>query len=198
MNTNNSETQSSCSHLPMLKAVLKLYEPKYILELGIGLISTPLLSQYNYQGIENDRRWIERFPGLNVMYHDVGDIGNYTRLSELSEEQKMRIVLYYWKLNIPQLHPNLLFVDNYSACRSLAISTLKYAFDVIVFHDCETKTFEINGYDKVNMAGFNVRYLRTSTNWTGIMCREDKGIADAIKSFIDEFNIEYPDAKMSI
>lgn len=182
------------SYRPLLLTVLQAYNPRYVLELGIGLFSTPILKGYNYRGIENDPQWIFKiknlYKGINITYHDLEGISHVTQKISVSQKRLDGIMEYYRDLRIPDIHPNLLFVDNYSCCRSLAINALKDRFDLVIYHDCEPGSDEIN-YPDINTDGFKVLYLATTHNWTGLMYKEDKDIGELVNKHIIDFKNDY-------
>lgn len=175
------------SHQPLIKGVLELYQPKFVLELGIGENSTPLFSGINYMGIENNIEWIEHIRkkyNIEIIWHNLD-----RQIGSLSD--------YYSSLSFPFQSPKLLFVDNYESCRMIAINTLRDKFDFIIFHDCEPEPgARINHYDMINSEGFNVYFLKTVTNWTGLMVKNDKGfdiLSEIVNPFIVEFKKQHPE-----
>lgn len=193
MNIESDEFYAYSTHQPLILGVLDLYKPQFVLELGVGLYSTPLFKGTFYMGIENNKEWIaeiEKKLGISIIYHNLGNIGISVYLPSMTQEQKDGIINYYKNLPLPQNRPNLLFVDNYPSCRALAINTLKERFDLIMFHDAEPGTFDVDGYNIVDFSWFNTYYLKTSANWTGLMVREDRGYEALLKStqpHIDEY-----------
>jgi hypothetical protein len=180
---------------------MEMYRPKYVLELGPGVYSTPIFLEYDslYNCIENDAVWIDYLKekyGIDVIHHDLGNISADITFDELSFEQKKRIIMYYSAIKIPQKHPRLLFVDQYCACRMLSINTLRGEFDIIIYHDSEIK---VNRYDKVMTNGF-IRYqLTTDRNSTVLMTKINRPeIEILIIPFIETFMREYPDCTRMI
>ena len=183
------------SYRPAVLAALEIYQPALIMELGVGLYSTPLFPDKGYIGIESDPEWfgeiIRRFPKKHFILHDLPELQHLTRLYELTEAQKKEIFDYYNDLFIPK-RKSLLFVDNYSCCRSIAINALRDKFDVVIFHDCQPDAWHANGYDTINPAG--IQYLTTNDNWTGII----GDVSAKIQPYIDAFIKQYPQCKMSL
>jgi len=190
----NEKTWEWASHQPLIKAVLELYKPAFILELGIGENSTPLFAGLNYIGVENDRAWIDH---LTKLYHT-----NQTFIWHDLDRQVTSLADYYNSLQLPDVKPNLLFVDNYETCRMIAINTLRTKFDAILFHDCEPEPgARINHYDMINSEGFNVYFLKTPANWTGLMVSIASGLdrgfqplRQVVDNYIDEFIGKHPAA----
>jgi hypothetical protein len=191
------EGYEASTHIPILRAVVREYNPLFILELGIGIHSTPHLVYSRYVGIENDPEWIARvkklFPDIEVIYHQT-DLNIGTNLKEITPDKEEEIASYYRSLNIPDLHPNFLFVDNYVAFRTLAITELKDRFDIIAYHDCQAEGVEQYQYYRLNKEGFNSYCLKSPTSWTCLMVRSeiDKGRLDLP---IAEYLKDWPDCK---
>ena len=183
------------SYRPAIKAALEIYKPSFILELGVGFYSTPLFPDKGYLGIESDPDWfaeiIRRFPDKHFIQHELPGLHHLTRLFELSEKQKKDIFDYYNDLFIPKRR-SLLFVDNYSCCRSIAINALRDKFDVVIFHDCQPDAWHVNGYDTIDPKG--IQYLTTNDNWTGII----GDVSSSVQPYIKEFIKQYPECKMSL
>ncbi|MDD3151023.1 MAG: glycosyltransferase family 2 protein [Candidatus Gastranaerophilales bacterium] len=193
-NMNNEKNWQWASHQPMIKGVLDLYNPQFVMELGIGDNSTMLFAGRKYIGIENDPEWIkhmEKKSRMTFLWHDL-------------DRQSGSLQDYYGSLNIPEQKPNLLFVDNYESCRMIAINTLRDKFDMIIFHDCEPGLgARVNHYDMINSEGFNVYFLKTSANWTGLMVKISSGIdrgfntlLSKVNPHIENFKKQYPEVSV--
>ena len=186
----NEKTFQWATHQPLIKGVLDLYDPKFVLELGIGENSTPLFLNYKYLGVENNLEWInhikEKHRNLKLIHHNL-------------DRQEGTLQDYYNSIPVRGDSPRLLFVDNYESCRLIAINTLRDKFDLIIFHDCEPEPgARINHYDMINSEGFNVYFLKTSANWTGIMIRViiDEGFDELSKyvtPYINRFVTDHPE-----
>lgn len=186
------------THQPVIRAVMDLYQPQYVLELGPGIYSTPVFLEYNltFDCIENDAVWIsylnEKY-NLNVIHHDLGNISADITFDELDFNQKKQIIDCYSQIATPNIYPRLLFVDQYCACRMLSISALHNKFSIIIYHDSELK---VNRYDLVNNAGFIVYKLETEKSHTTLMVRDYKPeLETVIIPYIEQFKHEYPDCQ---
>ena len=65
------------THQPLIRAVLALYDPKFVLELGAGMYSTPLFIGREFMCIENDIEWVNYIKetlGVEVIYHNLEEI----------------------------------------------------------------------------------------------------------------------------
>lgn len=164
------------SHQPLISGVLDLYKPKFVLELGIGENSTPMFKDIQYLGVENDYEWVKKVReefGMKVIWHNL-------------DKQTVTLLEYYKGLQFPETHPSLLFVDNYESCRLIAINALRDRFDLIIFHDCEPEPgARINHYGMINSEGFNVYFLKTDKNWTGLMVKIQSAIDNGFQKLVD-------------
>lgn len=193
------------THQPLIKAVMELYVPAFVLELGMGDDSTPIFLKYNSKllSVENDSVWIDymknKYENIDVIYHDLKDenIKLGTHLYELVEEKKNEIIKFYNSLNIPDLKPNLLFVDQFTSCRTLSINALSNKFDIIIYHDCQSAGIPWYEYNLINVKGFINYYLKVNnSSWTALMVKEDKGyeaLNTIIKPHIQEYKNKYPE-----
>lgn len=197
------------THLPALRAVMDLYAPEFVLEMGIGIHSTPVLLEYpvKYIGIENDMEWVDLMNSkveAEIIFHPLdSSINAGTPLSSLTKEQTDKISNYYKSLKIPAIRPNLLFVDQWTCNRVLSINALRGKFDIIIYHDCEPAGIIEYSYDRINSRGFNTYILKSAKSWTGIMIRQkiDKGfnlLKDAISPHIIIFMNKYPESNMTL
>lgn len=185
----------SSTHQPLVKAVLEAYSPEFVLELGIGNYSTPLFAWLNYCGVDNDEDWIQlmRARSLNIwLIHHKVDFNKGDRPESLSQVQRDSLKSYYNELTILPQRPNLLFVDCYTASRTIAINTLKDRFDLIIFHDCQPEGLMVYGYDKIETKGFGMKFLKSPTAWTALMYRQNKELN--IEKYINEYLKEWPEA----
>ena len=187
------------THQPLIKAILDLYDPKFVLELGAGEYSTPLFIGRNFMCIENDIDWINHLKtkfDIDIIHHNLEDIPDYVFLKHLTTEQVSRVTGYYRRLIIPEERPNLLFVDQVPACRTISINTLRGKFDIIIYHDCDETGMEINNYNLINKEGFNSYVLATNKTGTCVMIRKevDEGfLKETLKPHIKEFLKAYPE-----
>lgn len=194
------------THQPLILAMMEYIKPKFILELGIGIYSTPLFlkTDVKYLGVENDKGWIEKLKekyDIEIIHHDLIDFIDGIPLTALSEEQKTRITKFYDNVPIPDITERLLFVDQYSGCRTLSINVLKTKFNYIIFHDYDRFGLKANNYELINMDGFNIYILKTTETGTAIMIKKEFDIGlnmmkEITKPYIDGFLETYKDCKL--
>jgi len=188
------------THQPMIKTVMDLYAPKFVLELGPGNYSTSLFLMYDIQllSIENDIDWCEKIENeyhQAVLFHDLGSIKDEDKFSDLTRKERHEVRTYYRQLEIPVIKPNLLFIDHFQSIRTIAINTLKSRFDLIIYHDCDKNGVMNNYYDLIHDKGFKIYILETPSSGTGLMVRKDKGfelLNETMKYYIAEFIHDNP------
>lgn len=195
------------THKPLLQSLLKIFNYDLIVELGLGVHSTPMFIESQAKQlifIENDKDWLEHMKTeqsfddrCQLIFHDLGPgIQLGTKKRELTEEQKLSIINYYkdFSNNIVNQKNKLLFVDNFACARTLAIQTLYSSFDTIVYHDCQPKGIKWYEYqfDETLYSNYDNFILVCDSAWTG--CFIKKGLTNkellttAIAPFIEEFS----------
>jgi len=185
------------SHQPLIKAVMELYLPGFILELGVGLYSTPVFLNYKtkYMGVENDLTWVDHMKekyNINILHHNLPDVTIWNQLKDLTEAQRTNICLYYKNLKVLNIHPRLLFVDQWASCRVLSINTIGNKFDLIIYHDSESAGSDFNYYNLIELKGFKKYTLRSSNAWTTLLVKNDKGfdlLNEKILSYIADYKL---------
>lgn len=194
------------THSPLINSLIKITNPELILELGLGIHSTPVFLQSNAKKlifIENDKNWFDHMSKefnfddrCYLEFHNLGEeIVLGTKLKELSENQKKTIIAYYNELSkkVGNYKTKFLFVDNFACARNLAINTLCHSFDIIVYHDCQPKgikwyeyQFEKSIYDQ-----YNNYILKCNSAWTGCFVKKtvevQEQLRDVIKTEIKEY-----------
>jgi hypothetical protein len=189
------------THEPLIRAVMDLYKPKFILELGIGDNSTPVLLEYgiDYLGVDSDLDWFNYMKdkyNADFLFH-YSETTVWMKYNDLTDKQKDDIVTFYKKIPIPEISPKLLFIDQYAACRVLSINALRENFDLIIFHDSENP--KLNRWDLINKTGFTFYDLKTSGASTALMVKNDKGfeaLYNAINNYIVRFLKDHKDCTL--
>ena len=177
------------THIPLLKSLTEVMQPKLIVELGTGLHSTPIFLQSTAEKlyfIDNDQAWLSRIQESNtfdnrctVRYHGLGEeITLTTFLRQLTAEKKAEISNYYIALsaeiNSIAVSPKMLFVDHYTCARTLSINLLFESFDIIAYHDCQpkgTKWYEYY-FNQGLLDNYELHYLKSPTSWTGCFIKK--------------------------
>lgn len=175
------------SHNPAILTALDLLKPDFILELGVGNFSTPLLLESQAQllwHIENDLPWLDHVQKTfatdgrsEFRHHAMGDrVNKSTAWSSLPSQSQAAQHEYYQNLadeiSRLDLEPRLLFVDHFTCVRTLSINHLCPQFDWVIYHDAETP--EVYGYQNIRQDfrdQFDQYTLRTASSWTGMLIR---------------------------
>jgi len=196
------------THSPMNKALIELFKPKLIVEMGTGLHSTPLFLESTAEKlffIENDMQWIEHIKSnfnfddrCEIIYQHLGEgIINSTKNRELSSAQRTDIANYYktfaTKINSIDTQLKFLFVDHFASARTSAINNMFDSFDVIVYHDCEPKG--IKWYEYRFLESVYQQYdnfiLTCPAAWTGCFIKKslnaETNLRNIIKPHINEY-----------
>ncbi len=189
------------THQPLIKLLLKVFNPKLILELGMGYYSTPLFIEHKCEKmfIENDRAWIKEM-GIkeNVVLHEI-DIPNQDIPVHYITPMQKQVIIEDYNVLKDAINPtecSLLFVDNYSCCRALAINILYPVFDLIIYHDCEPQSIQRNNYYFTEgiKTKFDHYNLVTPRTWAGAFVSKTlnagKNLFEEIKPIIAEYQKE--------
>jgi len=204
-NITNDYTWSS--HRPLLKAIVEDLSPELIVEIGLGNFSTPILHNdkvKKYFGIENDKEWYEyiinnfKFSKHSEVIHHNINLNKAVFPKQLTETQRTDIANYYANFSkVVSVYENyknkMLFVDNHTCCRTLAINNLASNFDIIVYHDCEPdgiKWYEY--YFGEFVKDYNHYYLKTPIAWTGMFIKEciNHDLYSVIEKHITTYRLE--------
>jgi hypothetical protein len=196
------------THSPMNKALIELFNPRLIVEMGTGLHSTPLFLESAAEKlffIENDSQWIDHIKSnfsfdhrCEIIYQSLGEgIINSTKNRKLPQEKRLEIANYYknFATTIDNIDVSLkfLFVDHFACARTSAINNMFDSFDIIVYHDCEPAgvawyeyTFSESLYQK-----YDNFILTCPTAWTGCFIKKslnaEYDLRNTIESHINKY-----------
>lgn len=187
------------THQPLIKAVLKAFDIKFVMEMGIGVFSTPLFIMYGCETVlvENEEGWIDYMnyycnKDLKCIHHKVPIPNQEAGYDYLTPELIEELKSYYSSLKylVSKNGLKLLFVDNYSSCRALTVNTLYSAFDIVIYHDCEPQSIaRQNYYFDEKLKSNYVNYLLTSPRtWTGCFIKKEidsPRLSEIIKPIMD-------------
>ena len=199
------------SHTPVLKTLTKIFNFDFILELGTGKNSTPILGETKAEllCIDNDLNWLNYTKSLlpnrtektQFIHHDLGEgivIG--TKVHELVESKKHEIKNYYNNLasKIPTSGLKMCFVDQFTCARTFSINALLDKFDVLAYHDCEPAGVPWYEYyfDKEKTKEYDIYMFKTSIVWTGFFIK--KGLDFNISSLLQTCQSESLDYAQKI
>jgi hypothetical protein len=196
------------THKPLLASLVEVAEPGFILELGVGLHSTPIFLNSKCKDIifiDSDNAWLDHVKKNNsfddrheIFFHDLGSgKGKHIFPKDLSAQQKLEIIKYYenlaLKISSKAGKPKMVFVDNMTCCRTLAINTLYKYFDIITYHDCEPVGISWYEYyfEKNLKKEFKHYILKTPKSWTGCFISYKLDIDADLKSNIKKHILKY-------
>ncbi len=194
---------SWATHQPLIKAMLDLIDPTFVLEIGVGNYSTPLFEGRNYLGVENDPKWIETIqknhPWANIQHHDLNTMNFQSRNARLNKNQRIELFNYYNSLKIDGNDKKLAFIDGYACTRHTALTIFKNKFDFIIYHDAQPSSDGCYDFLKVDVSDFHRYYLTSPKAWTCVLMKEDLGeeLKTTIQSYIAEFKKEWNNAKIN-
>ena len=111
------------THLPVLKSMLEVFQPRGILELGAGKVSTPLFHEYGKKliTIETNAQWVQevaaalpRRENFTLIHHAVEKITRRSKIDAIPQAIKGACVDYYAKIISENPQLDLLFIDHVS------------------------------------------------------------------------------------
>lgn len=200
------------THQPLHKLLLEEFRPQFIMELGAGMYSTPLFIDHNPQKficIENDKKWLDMIVNklnprkeYDMIFDDLGpdiDLGTFRK--NISKDKLNEIIDYYVKVCEDvitySIYPKLLFVDNFTCCRSAAVNNLSKGFDIITYHDCQPAGISWYEYyfESYLKNEFSHYYMKTPNSWTGAFVslgldyNESELISRSV-DFADKYRVE--------
>lgn len=199
------------SHNPVIMAVQDLLQPRFIIELGVGNFSTPLLinrSAKKILHVENDKEWLDQIainhgndPASEFIHHGLpSSITKSTLCKDLPGYVIDQCQSYYQSLadrsRSISLGPKLLFVDHFASIRTQAINQLAVGFDFVIYHDAESpEEYDYQSIDSAFDQIFDRYVLRTRSSWTGFFCKhgllEAHYLIDAILDKADQFGQKF-------
>jgi hypothetical protein len=200
------------THRPLLKSLIDVFKPYFIMELGIGTYSTPILynPSWNYIGIEQDSGWIDKitedfnYP-RNIFIHHQQDSDIALRYSDMPDELKISLKQYYSELSniYSGKYPivegfKMLFVDNYTGSRTIAINTMYDDFDIIAFHDSEPEFIDVYEYYfcKEIYDNYDLYTLHTDICWTSVFIKKSlKDLSQELPENINKYIKEWGEEK---
>lgn len=179
------------THQPLIHLMMGSFEPKLVVELGMGFNSTPVFLSYNperYIGVENDFAWIDYMTSkysfkseYKVIHHDLKDPSIVCYTQKVNLPERLQDTLYYKSLADQFIKeagkPRLLFVDQFTCLRSISIKTLYKDFDIIIYHDCQQEGIDMYDYHFQDIidSGFEFYILKSPISWTGCLIRPELG-----------------------
>lgn len=207
------------THRPLLQGVVAAFKPDFILELGMGVFSTPIFVDYAPEEllcVENDEEWLNHMKASfgyehQMLLHKLDpNILLGTHPYQLTPEQRSDITNYYKELSKviedKKSTTKFLFVDNFTCCRTIAINNLYKNFDIIAYHDCQPEGIAWYEYyfDEGLTNGYTYHLLKTPTSWTGVFIKNtldytelSKVITPFITEYCEDNNLDIKQVYMS-
>lgn len=175
------------SHIDLNNALMDTFDVKGVVELGVGLYSTPIFRRCpRTLSIECDLGWYNKIvkdlsstDNHKIIYHDIGGLPIQTKRWDVPKERREKNTQLYRDLDVTDY--NFLFVDNHASLRRDALDILHHKFDIIVYHDCQNtnrlRPGHINhSYEKDPDVGdfvphedYIMIHDQTFTQWTGLL-----------------------------
>lgn len=172
------------SHLPVLGAILEVFKPEGIMELGAGIKSTPLLYNYGKKlvSIESDKEWVDVVraktgsrENFKLVHHEIGhDMHRKAKYPSFTKEITKECVAFYNKFLDDDL--DFLFVDHVSGLRPIALMYLYKHFKIVAFHDVQDWAYRYDVfYSKEGLVPKNYLHLNFESfvSHTGILIHHD-------------------------
>lgn len=195
---------SWATHQPMIKAVMDLLKPDFVMELGSGYHSTLVFKDYwvKLLSIDDNKEWVDYLNityNLDIVWHQTGIENANIKYTDLPKEDRDKLHSFYKGLLKELSHKkNLLFVDNFTSGRYPAIKELKDYFWAVIYHDCQPEGIEQFSYNLIDPKGFNRYYLKSEASWTCLMIHTQadpglKKLKKAIQPWLIEFKMKYPE-----
>ena len=162
------------SHLPVLRMIIKEYNPLNIIEIGMGDNSTKFFLDVDFENlisVETDKEWIDRCD------KEFGKKENHT--------------VYHCKDDKPESFIrdefDLGFVDGRPANkRGVCVNALIGKSDIIVFHDSEPEFRVGYGYSKIRMTDEYEMFDYTAKKpWTSVIIKKDL-VTPELKQFFSK------------
>lgn len=148
------------SHRPALEVLIEHYNVKSVLEMGIGIGSTPTFFQYDLELVtwESEQKWIDTAKKY---------VDNYeTKKHKIESVQKENYGARVKSVEVDEF--NLIFIDAHDRIR--AINNTFGKCDIIVSHDCEEPSY--GWKDIVHSPDYEFIEVRGIVPWTWVWIKK--------------------------
>lgn len=178
------------THLPVLKAIIDVFQPRGVLELGAGRFSTPLFyhQMKTVVTVESDAKWIEEVAkdvppreSFHLVHHALPGLTSRTRINSIPERTKAESLRFYNRLLAQHPGLNLLFIDHVSGLRAYTLANLHARFDFVVYHDAEDRGYGYEQFIPTLSTEYFHFLFRSFIPYTGILI--NKKFADRVSDF---------------
>lgn len=159
------------SHLPVLEQIFEFYKPEFVLELGCGKYSSPLLSQANtYLAFESNPTWRKEISQL--IKHEIQDytLDGPETFNLLRGDQFTSITKWYRDLanRISPPANSLLFIDQVGSERNISAIELANKFSIVILHDTEPQNELTAGWSILKNPHPYTYTFRCNGPWTTV------------------------------
>lgn len=189
------------THLPVLKSLCDIFQPKTALELGTGTRSTPfLLSRVQHLvSVENDPRWHHEISkrygkadNFRLYLHVVGNNWHAVPLKKYSRKAIARAESFYDSLRGEYPNYDLLFVDHFLGLRTMALSRLYSNFKFIAWHDEQNERYEFDKFFALDLGAYDRYRFCFWGCCTGFLIRKDQQFSEEeLFASLDRYAHEY-------
>jgi hypothetical protein len=169
------------THLPVLKSIVEVFQPRGVLELGAGKFSTPLFYHQveKVVTVETDHKWIQEVARMlpprdhfSLLHHCVPHLTSKTRFGAIPQHTKDRCVKHYQEIIKHNPALDFLFIDHISGLRAFTLFALYDQFDFVVYHDAEDKGYGYEEFPRFDNGDFLHHVLRAYIPHTGFLIRK--------------------------
>lgn len=170
------------SHIPINKTLLAVFDITGVMELGMGLFSTPLFTSLSPRtvSVECDIEWINNLKAKGIsnskthkiIHHVIEDedVNRSTNYKEVTNTIKQKANLLYEQHLTDDI--NYLFIDCYAGLRLSALQSLYEKMDIIVFHDAGIRDSQLYGYDQfIEHPNYTLFHDSSFSPWTGFLIK---------------------------
>lgn len=189
------------THLPVLSSILEVFEPLGIVELGVGLKSTPLLYNYGKEllSIESDLEWLKKVEqvvaprnDVTMVHHDIGhDVNVKTKYNQISAQVLEECMEFYNALTKDKYF-DFLFIDHVSGLRIHTLIELFDRFQVVAYHDAQHPGYYFDRFSSVDSSDYLHFMFESLGVYTGVLVHKKhsekiEAFEEALKNYGKEY-----------
>lgn len=189
------------THQPVIKAVLEIFNPSGILELGAGLKSTPIFYKHNSNvvSIESDKDWYEKVKGsignrrmFNLVYHRIGHgVNTKTKYPNITNVVTNECLAFYDKYIDNNME--FLFVDHVSGLRVITLRAIFDRFKIVAYHDAQHPGYFFELLKKEDLSGYKHLMYKSLGVFTGILISNEYSnkMVQKFNTALEKYGKEY-------
>ena len=202
--------QTMGSHKPVLMAILDIFQPQSVMELGMGFNSTQLFWENVpfLVTVENDLVWYNKMigelqerKGAIPIHHNLGPgIHTKTKPHQFPSSVRVNCEKFYKELGNKYGKMDMLFVDQFAVLRELSLNCLYHLFNIIVFHDSEHPGYHYKNFTSRDLSNYHHYRFASMTTHTDILIAKavmkdhvawDNAVARHGEEYCEQFNQPY-------